>query len=382
MAIAPTGSVSLSQLRSELGASGAISFSDLGVRRLTGQSAGAVSLSAARGSAYFGTSVNMITAYNSIGSPGTSAAYRIVVGPGVTIGSTSSGITAFTLGQFPAGSTITIDNYGSILAAGGQPNGGNGGNALWVNYSNQTMIVNNMSTGAIWAGGGAGGLGGTGGTGGTGGGGVYVTGGSSTAGPNYNRSAPLYYWSDGQDNSVAPGITIYWNGVAVSDGGGITYQRGAQQAQNGNPAVLTQITYYAVSQTTNTTTNNYTSGGAGGPGGGGGNGGRGQGFDGANASGAGGAAGAAGSAGGTNAGAGGQGGTGGTGGTGGGWGAAGSGGGTGFTGNTGAAGNNGAGFAGNPGGGGTGGGSSGAYLVKGAATVTFNNFGSIAGNVA
>jgi len=55
---------------------------------------------------------------------------------------------------------LRVDNYGSIQGAGGLPNGGNGGNAI---FAGSPVTFNNQGT--IYAGGGAGGLGGTGGLG-------------------------------------------------------------------------------------------------------------------------------------------------------------------------------------------------------------------------
>lgn len=350
-----TGTISLSDVRSELGASGAISFGDTLVRRLSNQMSGTVSLGNTRAAKYLNSTVtNQNALTNFFSSSSTVTSYKVLIGTSGVIGATS-GNTALTIGQFASGSTIVVNNYGSINAYGGVGGtagvGGAGGDAIYASYPNQTVTINNQSGAVIRGGGGGGGKGGTGGAGTAI---SYVYNGSNkwqiqSLTCNYfpNSSRRIYaYWNGSlviNQNHCSEGITMsnpyggYYIGAyqtcyAVTDCGGDP--GGDSQSE------------YAIGGST------ATSGGAGGAGG------RGQGYDGANAGGS------AGSAGGTNAGAGGTGGAGGL------YGAAGS------TGSTGASGNAGAGSAGSTGG------ASGRYLVKGANSVTLNNSGTVAGGLA
>lgn len=272
---------------------------------------------------------------NRFGTPSVGVVVNVTLASGSVFGSRNT-TAAFTVGQFPSGSVITIDNYGSIQGKGGSPNGGSGGDALNGAFGSQTVVFNNY--GSVYAGGGAGGKGGTGGTGGNG---YYQS--TTYYGQGFCRSGANLGCSD-----KYPGSSCQSTQQACT-----YFDPFAQPGfQCDNCGIVN--TY-------------YTSGGAGG---GGGNGGQGQGYGQGRTNGSGGAAG---SAGGQNAG---RGGTGGTGGNGGGWGA---GGGTGNTGGTGANGNNGGGQSGS---GGTGGGGAGRYLVKGSANFTFNNSGQVAGGTA
>lgn len=285
------------------------------------------------------TNVNLLSLYTSLfGAPSSPVVARLTINSGVIVGGV--GGPALTIGQFPSGSIIAIDNYGSIQGFGGAANSGTGGDAIKADYPNQTITINNKTGGTIYGGGGGAGKGGTGGTGGAG---YYI--------------AYAYFgngnWASSPDQSCrsAP-WTAHTSGVCL---GG--YSQSVDEG--GNPVYACNGCYdpYAV----------YTSGGAGG---GGGNGGVGRGYNQAPTAGV---TGSSGAAGGTNAGAGGAGGTGGTGGE---WGAFGA---AGNTGNTGASGNNGSGSAGTAG---TAGGSPGKYLIKGAYSVTLNNSGTVAGGLA
>lgn len=281
------------------------------------------------------TNVNLLSLYTTLfGAPASPVVIRLTINSGVTVG--GSGAVALTIGQFPAGTAITIDNYGSIQGYGGAA-GAAGGDAIYANYANQTVVINNKAGGTIYGGGGGGGRGGTGGTGG---GGYYVA-------YSYLGSAKWAY-------SCLNSCQARYSNSAVCLGDCST-----KAADEGAPLYVCNACYNPY--------NAYTSGGAGGAGG---YGGVGQGYGQANAVGSGGAGGGAP---GTNAGWGGTGGTGGAGGT---WGTAGA---AGNTGGTGGNGNNGAGAAG---GAGTAGGAAGRYLVKGANMVTFNNLGTIAGGLA
>ena len=108
---------------------------------------------------------------------------RLIISSGAVIGGTSYYFGSGALNvddnsgrTLPVGK-LTIENRGSIQGAPGQKggtplrdgetrntqNGGNGGSALRVsrNYSNLTLILENTSSGSIYAGGGGGGFGGT-----------------------------------------------------------------------------------------------------------------------------------------------------------------------------------------------------------------------------
>ena len=267
-----------------------------------------------------------VTNYNIFTSAGSPAVPRDVI-----LNITSSGLvggvadTALTVGQFATGSTITINNSGTIVGFGGSAGtsttGGNGGDAIKADYPNQTVTINNLSGSFIYGGGGGGGKGGTGG------GGQYtstvVVFDANTYGVNCNNSC---FNATGNSFWVCVG-----NCEAVPMGKSGTFYN------------CRQCGYYA---TTNT------------DGGAGGNGGVGQGYAQTQTNGS------AGAAGGTNAG------TGGTGGNGAVYGS------NGTTGATGANGNRTSGLSGSAGG------TAGRYLVKGANSVTLNNSGTVAGGLA
>ncbi len=91
------------------------------------------------------TNYNLFTA---AGSPTEAKNVILNINSGVTVGGTGSS-TALTVGQFPTGSTITINNSGNIDGFGGAAGtsgvGGNGGDAINANYANQTVVINNNS---------------------------------------------------------------------------------------------------------------------------------------------------------------------------------------------------------------------------------------------
>ncbi len=356
MATPITGAISLSQVNTELGLSSTatISFNDTLYRQLTNQLSGTADLSNARAAASVNSTVTNLNVYSTLfSSSGVSTSYKVLVRSGVTVGATS-GNNALVIGQFPSGSSIVINNYGAINAHGGAGGTGGagspGGDAIFANYSNQTVTINNQSGAAIRGGGGGGGRGGNGGPG------------SVLVYQPYNSSNR---WEQ-TAGSINPGnfgrvVRAYFNGALVynqnfCDNGAPLgnptggYYRGSYQGyrnavdcagEGGDPE-----SFYVIGA------NQATAGGTGGSGG------RGEGYDGAAAGGS------AGSAGGTSAG------TGGTGGTGGSYGNSGS------TGSTGASGNAGGGSAGSAGG------SSGRYLVKGSSSVTLNNSGTVSGGLA
>lgn len=101
-------------------------------------------------------------------------------------------------------------------------------------------------------------------------GGSYVPG-TTTTGPNYSRTAPLYYWVNNTVGGVYQGTDIWWNGSVVysdpsSPGltgttvvvGSDTYTRGTLQSTEG--PVSNRFIYYQVSKTTTKNTGVPTSG--------------------------------------------------------------------------------------------------------------------------
>jgi hypothetical protein len=312
------------------------------------------------------TNMNLFTA---AGSPNKAVRVILTIAAGVTVGATSAASYALNVGQFPAGSDITIDNYGQILGAGGAANGGAGGGAINAEYANQSVVIHNHPGANIYAGGGGGGKGGTGGTGGTGGQGYYQT------WVNIGWSERYNDWCVSQ---VSGAIRRFRNGATVT---GSNYARGAYVKKTGPEDLYGDDAGYVDHYVLQELQTTYTSGGAGGAGGAGGNGGRGPGYDGSNVAGATGSGGSSGAAGGTNAGQGGTGGTGGAGGVGGGWGSSGANGSTGNTGGTGFSGNYTGGGSGTAGVAGSAGGLAGFYLKKGTASVTLINNGAVAGRL-
>ena len=105
------------------------------------------------------TNYNLFTA---AGSPSSAINVTLNIDAGVTVGGTGSS-TALTVGQFPTGSVITINNSGNIDGFGGAAGtsgaGGNGGDAIYADYANQTVVINNNSGANIRGGGGGGRLG-------------------------------------------------------------------------------------------------------------------------------------------------------------------------------------------------------------------------------
>lgn len=282
------------------------------------------------------TAYNVLAAFTAAyGAPAGPVRVRVTVASGGLIGSTIPTTAALTVGQFPSGSTIIIDNRGSIQGAGGigvaGAIGGTGGDAIFANYPNQAVIVNNFASGTILAGGGAGGGGGNGGAG-------YYNNCYNVvvaAGQGYCTSTSYFGGSAPTVSCTTPyGSTAYCAGGFYYCGVGSQYYCSS---------------CYRTVQTCDTVA---TTGGIGGAGG------RGQGYQQPVATGA------AGAAGGTGAGVGGTGGAGGT------WGNAG------VSGSQGANGNNGSGTVGFAGG------TGGRYLNRGSSNVIINNNGTVAGALA
>ena len=99
--------------------------------------------------------------FEAAGSPATAADFTVTIASGVKVGSESTANPAFTTGNLPAGSTVTIVNHGRIQGKGGNGAAANtfgeiglpGGDALLLTVS--TTIDN--TDGQIWSGGGGGG---------------------------------------------------------------------------------------------------------------------------------------------------------------------------------------------------------------------------------
>lgn len=360
MAIAASGAVSFSDLRTEFSGAGAISFSDLyrggtlvkgnaGNNTATNLAAsvpasGAINFTNFRGAAKgwrktFASGATNQNASTIFGSDyGVNYPKEIVINSGVTLGATSTSEEALEINSGGIGS-ITVTNNGTLIGAGGA-SGAAGGDAFEALVS--CTFVNN---GFVYAGGGGGGNGGAGGNGSF----------TSTTNQAWTGNITMTHWALATSGGANGKIAINWNGSVAVPGwktpsggqytyGGWTYTRGSyyyspQDDQD----------QYRVSRSQTTTSS--TSGGSGGSGG------VGAGYNQSAA------AGGSGASGGTNAGAGG------TGGTGGGYGASGS------SGNSGANGN-----ASNGASGGSGG--AGGKYIRGLSFVTFTNNGTVAGGTA
>ncbi len=360
MAIAASGAVSFSDLRTEFSGSGAISFSDLyrggtlvkgnaGNNTATNLAAsvpvsGAINFTNFRSTAKgwrktFTSGATNQNASTIFGSDyGVNYPKEIVINSGVTLGATSTSEEALEISTGGIGS-ITITNNGTLIGAGGAA-GSAGGDAFEAFVA--CTFINN---GFVYAGGGGGG------NGGSGGGGSYTSTSSSTstrAGHSYGYPGNIVAnnnWMWTKANWAGVGTFTYSGGTTSTSYGGHSFSRG------GYLGSWYDNSYWRIVGTINSTVTNYSSGGAGGAGG------VGAGYNQNAASGSGGASG------GQNAG------TGGTGGTGAGYGANGS------TGNSGANGNNGSGS------GGSGGGTGGKY-IRGLSFVTLTNNGTVAGGTA
>ena len=336
MAIAASGAVSFSDLRSEfVGGSGAVSFSDLyrGGSNILAKSANntGVNLAAsvpasgtinftnfrstAKGFRYTYTAGATNQNASSLFGDDYSVSYpkEIVIDSGVELGATSTAEEALQIDSGASG-TITVTNNGTLSGAGGAA-GASCGDAFEANVS--CTVINN---GTIRSGGGGGGSGGNGNQ--------TVTN-TVNQGPSGCCNNVYLHRSNGNAEYFYGGANVGAGGCGGNCAWGVTY--------NGYPATLRcnppgcGVGSHGIRLTYNTTQS--TTGGSGG---------RGQGYDGAAAAGA---------AGGTNAG---------TGGTGGGYGA---------NGNAGANGNVSA---------GSGGGAAGA-AIRNISNVTFTNNGTVQG---
>jgi hypothetical protein len=366
MAIAASGAVSFSDLRTEFSGASAISFSDLyrGGTLVKGNAAnntatnlaasvptsGAINFTNFRSTAKgwrktFASGATNQNASTIFGSDyGVNYPKEIVINSGVTLGATSTSDEALEINTGGIGS-ITVTNNGTLIGAGGAQ-GAAGGDAFEALVS--CTFINN---GFVYAGGGGGGNGGNGGNG------SYTT--TSSTGPlhsaNIDGFSFTYSWHYQERQTK---LFIHWAGAQVYAGswsttpttvGGYTYTKGNLVASGYDGEGYSYHQSYQVTRSSSSTTS--TSGGSGGSGG------VGAGYNQSAAAGSGGASG------GTNAGAGGS------GGTGAGYGASGSSGAAGANGNS----TNGA-------AGGSGG--AGGKYIRGISFVTFTNNGTVAGGTA
>jgi hypothetical protein len=208
-----TGLVTGAMLRAEFGmGNGAIASLNAvtAMRRAAGVAPGAAfKMSDLRGSHTIKATTLNASILALMGNPVLpSARYRLVIAPGIGVGSNNPTQFAADTGQFPSGSTLTIDIYGGLEGAGGLFGvaSGRGGGALYAPYLNQTVIVNPMPGSALLAGGGAGGKGGDGGAGGAGGP-------DGTQGPRYDANNKVSFV--GADSE----FTFVWDGVSVGTSG-------------------------------------------------------------------------------------------------------------------------------------------------------------------
>lgn len=238
MALNNSGPISLrgttagQSIQQELGLSGQISLLDSAVRTLAGVPTGPVTMPTnfyGKANAFvFNQTISSNTNDYNLRNAAIAAGWdqvlalnaTVTINPGVFVGSSSTGSAAFQTGSsFPAGSTLSIINNGSIVGRGG-----NGGSAQNLNGS---------------AGGGGGGvINGSPGTPGTavgnaGAAGTNTAGGAGGAGIQFSQNQPT-------------GINANYNGTTGTNGG------------------LALLVQYATS-----VTNNGTIGGGGGGGGGG-----------------------------------------------------------------------------------------------------------------
>lgn len=162
MALPSSGAISLSQVSVELGraANASVSLGETASRNLAGVASGAISLANLYGKSAvtkFTNSVNRVAAsvFALMGSPTEAGNFEFTNTAVISAGTEAY---ALTTGVFPAGSTLTIINNGTIQGkggVGGTPGaaGAAGGTALLLEYACE---VDNTS-GYIFGGGGGGG---------------------------------------------------------------------------------------------------------------------------------------------------------------------------------------------------------------------------------
>lgn len=300
MAIAASGAVAMSDLRTEYNDSGSIALSDLylggasnlvranaGNNSSTNLSAGVPASGVIKITDFYSKARGFRKTYSAgaenqdlstvFGTDwGVDYPKDVVINAGVTIGATATSNEALEVNSGGLG-TIVITNNGTIIGAGGAA-GSAGGDAFEASVA--CTLVNN---GTISAGGGGGGNGGTGGNGTV-----------STSSVSYVYSTSNRWVWDGEANNgyIKRNGTQYWwysyySMTYTSNGGGL-YRGSLQGSANGG-----HTAFFSLGTLTSSTSS--TTGGSGGSGG------VGQGYNQTNTSGS------AGAAGGTNAGTGGTG---------------------------------------------------------------------------
>jgi hypothetical protein len=263
MALPASGALAISQISVELGraSTATTNLNESAVRTLAGVASGAISISNFYGkSSGFALTIasntnnyNLRSAAVAAGWPGsTDTAITVTLNPGVYVGSGSTGSYAFDVGTpWPAGSTVTLINQGTVVGRGG--NGGTGGKG----YAIGQQLVGTQITTAGSAGGGglvttrattvtnngkiAGGGGGGGGggsavhksrtDGGGGGGGAGIGGGSGGTG-----GTGFYHQGHNAQNGQGSSYTAAGSGGGAGSGwgaGGLR-QAGAGGAGGGN----------------------------------------------------------------------------------------------------------------------------------------------------
>jgi hypothetical protein len=268
MALPASGALAISQISVELGraSTATTNLNESAVRSLAGVASGAISISNFYGkSSGFALTIasntnnyNLRSAAVAAGWPGsTDTAITVTLNPGVYVGSGSTGSYAFDVGSpWPAGSTVTLINQGTVVGDGGD--GGTGGKGWPGNAATQqittaggagggglvtTRAITVTNNGKIAGGGGGGGGGGSGTHKGGircggGGGGAGIGGGSGgTGGTGFYHAG--HNAQNGQGSSyTAAGSGGGAGGHPVRHGGaggaGGSYGSGGSHGGNGN----------------------------------------------------------------------------------------------------------------------------------------------------
>jgi hypothetical protein len=272
MALPASGALAISQISVELGRANTATtnLNEAAVRTLAGVASGAISISNFYGkSSGFALTIasntnnyNLRSAAVAAGWPGsTDTSVTVTLNPGVYVGSGSTGSYAFDVGSpWPAGSTVTLINQGTVVGDGGdggtggkghpgQANqlqittaGGAGGGGLVTTRA--TTITNNgkiaggggggggggsgTHKSAQMAGGGGGGAGIGGGSGGVGGTGFYQT------GHNAQNGQGSSYTAAGSGGGAGSSTTHQTARVGGAGGAGGSYGSGGSHGGNGN----------------------------------------------------------------------------------------------------------------------------------------------------